>query len=87
MFVELACCIPLQYGADDVRKVLQLDHSQEDFFDIVGYAGPESVVHRNNVCLWIPFGEEPSADDHPATENHAANKVSSSSDNVVGLAA
>ena len=36
-----------------------------DFFDIVGYSGPESVAHRNNICLWMPHGEQPNLDEHP----------------------
>lgn len=67
------------YAAEDIRKVLNSQGEEEDFFDIVGYAGPESVVHRNNVCLWIPYGEEPSMDDHPATNNNNNKEHSSSS--------
>ena len=37
----------------------------DDFFDIVGYSGAESVAHKNNICLWVPGGEEGNLSDHP----------------------
>ena len=37
----------------------------DDFFDIVGYSGAESVAHNNNICLWVPGGEESNLSDHP----------------------
>jgi glutamate 5-kinase/origin recognition complex subunit 2 len=35
--------------------------TSEEFYEIVGYAGAESISHRNNICCWIPFGQEPSS--------------------------
>ena len=42
-----------------------LGKAGEDFYDIVGFGGAESVAHKNNICLWIPEGEEARLMDHP----------------------
>ena len=33
----------------------------EEFFEMVGYSGAEAICHKNNICCWIPGGEEPSS--------------------------
>ena len=33
----------------------------EEFFELVGYSGAEAICHKNNICCWIPGGEEPSS--------------------------
>ena len=53
----------VNYGADDCRKLV--GKASEDFYDIVGFGGAESVAHKNNICLWIPEGEEARLMDHP----------------------
>ena len=35
--------------------------TSEEFYEIVGYSGAESICHRNNICCWVPFGQEPSS--------------------------
>jgi len=46
----------INYSSSECVKLIGAN--SDDFFDIVGYSGAESVAHRNNVCLWIPGGEE-----------------------------
>jgi glutamate 5-kinase len=53
----------LNYSSKECEKLIG-QHS-DDFFDIVGYSGAESVAHRNNICLWIPGGEESNLADFP----------------------
>ena len=53
----------VNYSSEECVKLI--GQNSDDFFDIVGYSGAESVAHRNNVCLWIPGGEEASLLDHP----------------------
>jgi len=33
----------------------------EEFFELVGYSGAEAICHKNNICCWVPNGEEPSS--------------------------
>ena len=53
----------VNYSSEECNKLI--GQNSDEFFDIVGYSGAESVAHRNNVCLWIPGGEEASLEDHP----------------------
>ena len=53
----------VNYSSKECEKLIGA-HS-DDFFDIVGYSGAESVAHRNNICLWIPGGEESHLSHHP----------------------
>ena len=53
----------LNYSSKECAKLVG-QHS-DDFFDIVGYSGAESVAHRNNICLWVPGGEEANLMDFP----------------------
>lgn len=47
----------VNYSADEVRRLA--GKASDDFFEAVGYSGAESIAHRNNICLWVPYGEEP----------------------------
>lgn len=53
----------LNYPSKECEKLI--GQHNDDFFDIVGYSGAESVAHRNNICLWIPGGEEANLFDFP----------------------
>lgn len=47
------------YSSEEMHAFI--GKSSEEFYEIVGYAGAESIAHRNNICSWIPFGQEPSS--------------------------
>lgn len=47
------------YSSEEIETFI--GKSSEEFYEIVGYAGAESIAHRNNICCWIPFGQEPSS--------------------------
>lgn len=49
----------VNYSSDEVATFV--GKSAEEFYEIVGYSGAESIAHRNNICCWIPFGQEPSS--------------------------
>jgi len=53
----------VNYSSAECVKLI--GQQSDDFFDIVGYSGAESVAHRNNICLWVPGGEEASFLDFP----------------------
>lgn len=53
----------VNYSSNECEKLI--GQQSDDFFDIVGYSGAESVAHRNNICLWIPGGEEANLMDFP----------------------
>lgn len=53
----------VNYSSEECEKLI--GQLSDDFFDIVGYSGAESVAHRNNICLWIPGGEEANLMDFP----------------------
>jgi glutamate 5-kinase len=47
------------YSSEEIETFI--GKSADEFYEIVGYAGAESIAHRNNICCWIPFGQEPSS--------------------------
>jgi glutamate 5-kinase len=47
------------YSSEEIDTFI--GKSSDEFYEIVGYAGAESIAHRNNICCWIPFGQEPSS--------------------------
>lgn len=49
----------VNYASDEIASFI--GKTSEEFYEIVGYAGAESIAHRNNICCWIPFGHEPSS--------------------------
>ena len=53
----------VNYSSKECEKLI--GQQSDDFFDIVGYSGAESVAHKNNICLWVPFGEEANLSDFP----------------------
>lgn len=74
----------VNYSSLECKKLIGAN--SDDFFDIVGYSGAESVAHRNNVCLWIPGGEESNLADHPEINMESHPSVSDLSDlqNMMG---
>lgn len=40
------------YSADELRKLA--GHRSDSIADLLGYRGPEAVISRQNLCLWIP---------------------------------
>ena len=41
-------------------RISAIDQSSEEFYEIVGYAGAESIAQKQHLLL-IPFGQEPSS--------------------------
>jgi len=47
------------YGSEEMQTFA--GKTSDEFYEIVGYSGAESICHRNNICCWVPFGQEPSS--------------------------